>query len=243
MKKYFTGYSLIELMIAMVLGLIILLSVMQLYLSASRTNRLQLGITEVLDSGRYALSVLENDIQHAGWVNIKSVNILGAKLSPINFIKTKDNDGYNGSDSITIQYEADTNLSAGTNYNCAGTIVAHGDNVINQYRLVDGALLCNGRELLDNVDSIQFIYGAEDKNHQPDGIVDVYLRADQIDQYENQISTIKIGILIRSNQDILDQSQILSFQVLDQFFPAANDKKVRRLFFKTIYLGNRVQAL
>lgn len=75
------GLSLVELMIAMTLGLVVLLAVGQVYLSSSRTFRTQEALSRLQESARYALETLSYDIRMAGQVGCgfdktQSVNVL-----------------------------------------------------------------------------------------------------------------------------------------------------------------------
>ena len=62
-----SGFSLIELMIAMAISLILLLGVTQIYLGTSATNRAQEGLSRVQENARFAIDSLSRDIRHAGY--------------------------------------------------------------------------------------------------------------------------------------------------------------------------------
>jgi type IV pilus assembly protein PilW len=239
-----TGYTLVEFMIAGSLGLLLLLGVTQVYLSASQTNRLQSGVIEVQDMGRFVLSYLEKDLQRAGWSNMDPID-LGTLDTHIDFTGTTNGTGTNSSDSITIQYEADDEAGVDTQYDCGGTAVANGDVITNVYTVAGGVLSCNGRALIDNVETLQLIYGVESLVFDRDNMVDGYLRADQIagTGYEETVISVRIGVLLRSTNEVLDTANTNSFQVLDYNHPAQNDRRIRRVFVKTVLLPNRPKAI
>ena len=60
------GFSLIELMVAMVIGVIILLGLISLFNSSSALSRSQSGLSVLQENGRYAISRLKRDIEVAG---------------------------------------------------------------------------------------------------------------------------------------------------------------------------------
>lgn len=60
------GFSLIELMIAMVLGLLLTLGVTQVYLSSSDTYRLTNGLARIQENARFAADILARDLREAG---------------------------------------------------------------------------------------------------------------------------------------------------------------------------------
>lgn len=61
------GLSLIEMMIALVLGLVIVAALTELFLSISRTNQEMAKTNSQIENARYALQFLQDDIVHAGY--------------------------------------------------------------------------------------------------------------------------------------------------------------------------------
>jgi len=75
------GLSLVELMVAVALGLIVMLAVGEVYLSSSRTYRSQEALSRLQENARYALEALSYDLRMAGQVGCsydktQSVNVL-----------------------------------------------------------------------------------------------------------------------------------------------------------------------
>lgn len=72
MKRVFTrpgsmaGVSLVELMIALVIGLIIMLGVVQIFTASHAASRLSEGASRVQENARFALEFLERDLRMAG---------------------------------------------------------------------------------------------------------------------------------------------------------------------------------
>ena len=60
------GVSLVELMIAMVIGLIIMLGVIQIFSASSAASRLSEGASRTQENARFALEFLERDLRMAG---------------------------------------------------------------------------------------------------------------------------------------------------------------------------------
>ncbi len=61
------GFSLVELMIGMTLGIFIIGGLISVFISSSQNYGIQQGLTEVQEKGRYAIRVLRDDIQNAGF--------------------------------------------------------------------------------------------------------------------------------------------------------------------------------
>ena len=61
------GMSLIELMVALALGLIIVAALSQLFVNISRTNLEMAKTNSQIESARFAMQFLQNDIVHGGY--------------------------------------------------------------------------------------------------------------------------------------------------------------------------------
>lgn len=76
-----SGFSLVEFMVAMTLGLLVVLAVGHVYLNSSRTYRTQDALSRLQENARYALETLSYDVRMAGQVGCgfdktQSVNVL-----------------------------------------------------------------------------------------------------------------------------------------------------------------------
>jgi type IV pilus assembly protein PilW len=61
------GFSLIELMIALVIGLMIIAGVLQVFVGSTITYSMQSGLSKIQENGRFAMSFLARDIRQAGY--------------------------------------------------------------------------------------------------------------------------------------------------------------------------------
>lgn len=64
------GFSLIELMVASAVGLMIMAAILTLYLNVTRTNDEMAKTNALIENGRFALQVLQNEISHAGFWDV-----------------------------------------------------------------------------------------------------------------------------------------------------------------------------
>lgn len=73
-----SGFSLVELMIAVTLGLLLMAGVGHIFLGSKQTYRMQEGMSRVQENGRFALGFLSRDIRMAGYVgcsrNVGTIN-------------------------------------------------------------------------------------------------------------------------------------------------------------------------
>ncbi|WP_201587803.1 PilW family protein [Psychrobacter jeotgali] len=151
-----SGFTLIELMIALVLGLLISAAVIQVYIISARTSTVQQSASEVQDTTIFALQVLEDHIRlanlgnpisnindttpHGGIVltanNLGNSNATDAKYLTV----SADSSSWTGlsnidgveSDQLTLQYK---NITSAPLYDCEGEEIASGstDWVVERY--------------------------------------------------------------------------------------------------------------
>lgn len=171
--KAIAGFTLIELMISLVLGLLISAAVIQVYVISTRTITIQQSASEVQDSSIFALQALEKHIRIANLGNpITSIsstsNHGGVVLTPTNLGTTNTtptilltnsagSTGFTGlsnianvmSDQLTIQYK---NITPNPLYDCQGAEIAANspDWVVERYfvRLATGAAASTGLQNL-----------------------------------------------------------------------------------------------
>lgn len=250
------GLSLVELLIAMVIGLIIIAGVGQILLSGRQSYNTQSGTGTLQENGRFALFYLQRDIRMAGFP--RSTGPGGALAVATPFISNiadasetgqVSSDGVDGaSDQIVIRYQSDAAV-AGSELDCLGQLVGVGAIVINRYFINDGALSCRGngnnapQPLINGVDSMQILYGEDIDG---DTYADVYRNASQVTNW-NQIASVRIALLINSQENVADTADTQEYALLDAPLlntadaPLDNPRFRRRIFTTTIEVRNRTQ--
>ncbi|MDP3762128.1 MAG: PilW family protein [Ramlibacter sp.] len=66
-SRFQQGFTLVELMISMVLGLFIILALLTMLVNTSRTNTEMSTVNRVIENGRFAVQLLATDISHSGY--------------------------------------------------------------------------------------------------------------------------------------------------------------------------------
>ncbi len=61
------GLSLIELMIAIAIGMVVVAALLALYLNVTRTNNEMAKMNRQIENGRFAIQLLQSDVEHAGF--------------------------------------------------------------------------------------------------------------------------------------------------------------------------------
>ncbi len=127
------GFSLVEVLISLVLGLMLIGVVFQVYLGSRQSQRLMLAVSSVQESLRYGTMSLGRDVQTAGWrgCNSQSANyydtlrptgnylyqfqtpVQGAEATATGWTPALDpglGTVLPGSDVLTVRYAAETNI-------------------------------------------------------------------------------------------------------------------------------------
>jgi len=111
------GLSLVELMVAMVLGLILMSSVGGVYISSKQSYRTTEAVSRVQENGRFSITKLAEDLRMSGFMGcgaggLSVTNNLTSTSPPYDFtIGVEGTDGAsNAPDTITIKYATNFNL-------------------------------------------------------------------------------------------------------------------------------------
>ena len=119
-----TGLSLVELMVAMVIGLIIMFAVVQVFMASQAASRLSEGAARVQENARFALDFIERDVRmagHMGCVNDQA-HVVKNMGDPVNHLVAARGGGSPLDFGVSIQgYEApgtapDDTLTIGQNW-------------------------------------------------------------------------------------------------------------------------------
>ncbi|RMH42757.1 MAG: hypothetical protein D6694_07600 [Gammaproteobacteria bacterium] len=223
--RHARGFTLIELMIAGLLGLILTAGLIQIFVGTAQTTKVQAAVSDVQDKGRLAMEFLTREIENAGFVD-DTLLPGGFSTLPVNvdFAVTADGD----TDTLQIQY-------VGT-VDCTGAVI--NGVITNTFDVVNGELRCNGQPLVDGVDGFQALYGVDSDN---DGFVDQYMTATRVVATGSQtrVHSVRISLLISTLNNVFPRTTAQTFQLLDAPAVSFNDRRLRRQFTTTVVLQNR----
>lgn len=229
--RYQAGYTIIEILVALVLSLILLLGVIEIFMASRTSYTLQSGVARLQENGRYALDIMSRNIGMAGYnapQGIVSANTLdneseNAGLGLTQALST-------ASDVIEISYESTTD--------CLGN--SSGGTATDRYYIDGTTLMClgngnvNAEPLADGIESMQILYG-EDTD--ADKVANLYVSAGNVTAWTNVVS-VRIALLVSTvdNTNILDNNiyRLLNAPAMGPF----NDALVRRVYTRTILLRN-----
>lgn len=137
--KHQSGFSLVELMVAITVGLILMTGVVQMFLSSKTVFTTQQGISRVQETGRLAIEFLAKDIREAGYMGCMSragINFFNTLNDPTAFEVDFETgiQAFNGKpDDVTLNPEpiADTPSLVIRSANGSGVSVESDNNLNN----------------------------------------------------------------------------------------------------------------
>lgn len=250
-----SGFSLVEILVAMTLGVVLLGGAVAIFASSKDSYRLQENIAGMQENGRYAIQALRRGVEMAGYPRIRDVTpfivadasggLVDANGDTLTGIgATANNDGNNGSDTVTIQYR-----SRGTtaDRDCLGVGITNGRMIINQYFIDNNELRCRGigsaaaQALAENVQNLQALYGVDDDG---DGTANRYVRADQVGEGGvpgwDSVVSLRLALLVASGSTIGTSEETGELALLDATVTPPADGRLYRVFTTTIPLRNRI---
>ncbi|MEW5789723.1 MAG: PilW family protein [Pseudomonadota bacterium] len=256
-----SGMSLMEVMVAMTLGLLLMIAIGTIYISSSDSYKVQDDVGRLQETGRMALEIISRSVRQAGFNNIPANN------NPINSTAFGGTaiDGTDGADGapdvLTIQYDGIENDRSCDNDLFEATDEADGDIIQDSINIntataelrCDGSIATapaapgNGTAILSNVEDFQVLYGVDTVDEaEPVPNVNQYTSAPDF----GRVIAVKVCILVRSdntglvesnNQRYLNCNGALALDDdPDNDFTTAADTRLRRAFVTTINLRNRI---
>ena len=266
-RRAHSGFTIIELLIGLVLGLIVIAGVIQIFLSGNRSYSVQEGLGRVQESGRFADFYIARVLREAGrpWVFGAPDGVPGPFFMPVDNRVGADGlplsrDGEpnaTGPDAITVMYQSDTNcLGNSTDYGAAAMRDFSGSLYARDQFLLDNAdppnLVCQGlglngapvpghrQPLVGGVDDFQVLYGIDTTG---DGQANRFDNATNVaaDEWLSIVS-LRFALLVSSDRPVKNAGTAdpNPFIVLDAPLRGPySDGRLRQVFESTIELRNR----
>ena len=234
------GVMLVEMMIAIVLGLILVAAVLSVFLGTKQGYRMDHGMMLMQSTGRATLNFLSRELSMSGFPQASGIE---------SFVPAMTADGgSSSSDQFAVRYRtvADSLGSATPTY-ADGVQYAK-----NMYFIQNGALVCrtlaednstlSEATIVQGVENMQLLYG-EDTNSADDVTnATKYVTAGNVVNWNNVVS-VRIGILVNSQSDISTSDDVVTYTLQGQpQIAAANDHMRRRAYSSTVVVRNRMQG-
>ncbi len=149
------GLALVELMVALVLGLFVSAAIAQLFLSAKRSHDVNEAMARVQENGRFAMSFLLYDMRMADYNVVPGAT----RIPDPDAVKGENDSGLNKTDTVTLVYEEIENGSVAEK--AYSYSIQNGKNGLpSLFRRVDNQ---QAVEVAEGIENLQILYG-EDTN-------------------------------------------------------------------------------
>ena len=244
------GLTLVELMIALGLGLLLVAGVGAVYLGSNQTYRVAQEGARIQESGRYALDVIGRSLRQAGYAPVG----FSGTVTAIN--------GTNGTsgapDALTTQ--------RGWNTGDRSCVDASGaaDQVVQEIFSIDtvnAEFECDGtitpdpslgaQPILSGVEDLQILYG-RDTDTTADYSANLYTPQPANAAEWGQVVSVRACVLVHSENEGVAPANSPYFNCAGALGTAANDAarfssnadtRLRRAFVATFALRNRIKAI
>ena len=216
-----SGFSMVELMISLVLGLIVISAVFNTYVGSTRSSRFSQGLQQMQENGRYGISTLQRGIRLAGYAP-------DGDLEPFDVAAS-------GPARIVVRMTA--------LYDCNGEATAPiGGIAQNTYALdtVNNTITCTGNvgntamPIVEGVEAMAMLWGIDsDGDEIPEQYIPYSATIDA-----NEVVAMRVAILVNSGDAIRsrrgEEKHVLFHQEV-----TTDDKIARNVFTNTVMLRNR----
>jgi type IV pilus assembly protein PilW len=230
------GFTLIELMIAIVLGLLLIAATVTVFISTKQGYRLENGLSLMQATGRATLDLLSREIMMAGFPQSENIE---------SFIQAQTTDGGgSNSDRFAVRYQSDTDcLNQPTSDGYARNVYFIQGNAL-VCGIVDKnnpAIVTNQTVIVQGVENMQLLYGED--HTAGDSVTNAtrYVTAGNVTDWDNVVS-VRIGIIVDSQSPVATSNDDVAYTLLGQTpIPAGADHMRRRAYTTTAVIRNRMQ--
>jgi type IV pilus assembly protein PilW len=241
------GFSVVELMIAVTVGLLLLVAISQFFLSGKQAYRRTDDTSKMEDNARYALHVMNRTLRQTGYkfYDPANVQLPFESVFPAGQPEMRglNQSGVNSSDQISVQFYG-SNDSAGTPdgsiVDCQGNAIGFGVLSTNTFYVknttVNGvnvpALFCDTTDLLAlpaggatggvalalDVEDFQVLYGVDTDG---DYVPNRFLPAGSAGLTMSQVVSVRIALLMRTSGRVAGTQTTADISLFGASYPAA----------------------
>lgn len=235
-----SGLSLTEMMVAVAVSLLLMAGLIQLVVSNKTTYNYQQNQTQTFESSRYSFHYLQDFLMRAGFRNnphnpLDNAFPLGSLANDCGSWAFGQVVSGTTGEGVCIRYErAEDNANE---LDCTGAAIANTNAFVTRiyHDAVNDRLMCQAQggtavALVDNVADIDVTYGVEVANNT---LGYVATPSDW-----TQVRSIRIDLLVASEQEVLETPQSYFFPVESSTATTATDRRAYRSSQRTIFIRN-----
>jgi type IV pilus assembly protein PilW len=254
-----SGFTIVELMVALAVGLIVIAGVGQVFVANKQAFRYIDGVSALQEQANYALDFVASQAGAAGLFpnpyNFGLNDVAKKSMEQSAYGATPPVDGVEGgadSDKLIIN-TIPTKLPL---VDCTGSATAAdfnapaGPGIRNTLEIKTGAsgqpaLFCNDVEIVEGIENMQVLYGRATTDAAGQTVVQYFAR-DQITDNDElaDVVNVRIALLVSTPQEARSgENPDNSFDLLGTTVDATADRRLRKVFTTTIQLRNRCHAV
>lgn len=255
------GVGLVEIMIALVIGLIVLGSLIYLLVGSKKTSQSQDDLSRMQENGRYALDIIGKAIRQAGY-RLDISQPLSAK--PLEGADGKGKGATARPDTITLRRDPAwvkdaQNTLKGEEANCAGGIITsdnephpqtglHAANtqlIVSTFIIDKSELRCRtitpkgestSAALIDHVENMQIEYGIDNTGN---GSISAYVTANAVKDFAH-VRAVRVSLLLKGSTPQAAAGPAPAYTFNGETVTAP-DRFLRRVYTATFALRNPIR--
>ncbi|MGI8739795.1 MAG: PilW family protein [Gammaproteobacteria bacterium] len=261
------GFTLVEMMIGMVLGLLLLAGVINIFLNGRQSYQMQEGFSRLQENGRFAMDVLAVNLRHAGF----KPNALGvddfafpasataiaptvATFATASQVVAGTDSNANtadlirdGTDTLSFRFQGTGAGVPSPLTDCLAATPAAGAVGINTLyvRTPENQLHCRDgagqdQPMLDGVEGMQVLYGV-DTDGDPDRTANRYGTAATLTTNGDwaRVVSVRVALLLSTVEDVTNAPDTTTYILLNNAAVGPfNDRVRRHVFTTTVALRN-----
>ena len=258
MKKQ-TGFSIIEILIAILVSTILLAGVLHIFVNAKIVNNMESNLGDMQANARFASDYVGRIIRLAGYRTTPSNVMTGfldyTTVFPTSapYLEANNNTSTNGSDSITIRFQGSGDGGGhpdGTIRDCLNNSVDANTVVTNTFSISsNNELQCqainpnatpnnNTQVLIPGVENMQILYGEDlDGN----GTADRYVPSNYVSLDMSRVVSVRVSLLLISSDPVQILTGSKTFNLIGQTYTPTNTKYLRNQVSFTVTLRNLIK--
>jgi type IV pilus assembly protein PilW len=235
-RNWQQGLTLIEILIALLLGAFLIGGVLEIFVNSRETNRMQEALSRLQENARFAMEFIGRDLRMAGYSFCPRVYTSG--VDPLaNFIAGVDGAVDDPLDASTQDAPDSISMIWIGGNSCPQTLATDTVNVA--YAIVNNPatgvrdLQRNGAPLIEGVENMQILYGYDTGATQRStpAFYGAWVAANR-----QQVVSVRVSLLLYSSDpSVLDTAALTVFNNEN----TVSDRRVRRVFTSTFVLRNR----
>ncbi|MCP5419136.1 MAG: PilW family protein [Gammaproteobacteria bacterium] len=252
------GLTLIEIMIALALGLMLIAGLLQLFVGTRQSFRMQENLSRVQESGRYALEYLSRSLRLAGYRARDTIEVGQSFEDKFEVDSNPDRrpiwgvDGGTGTpnppDVVTVNFEGTENALQGEVRDCLNrqapadqasrnTLQLNGTD-LECVSVVGDPVVTQTQAVLENVIDFQILYGEDTDSNE---VANRYVSAGNVGDMNNVVSA-RVCVALQSDEPNLmaEGVGLQTYQDCSGVNATCADRRLCRIFTTTVTLRNRL---